>query len=524
MPNSNSAKTKAAPVAPDTGVAVRMFCQGLGDCFLITIPQKGPRPYSIMIDCGLAMNTPKQEQIMSKVVQSIAALTSGVVDLLVVTHEHWDHVSGFVQAADDLKPEKLKFLHLWWGWTENPDDDLAKQLKLKYHKAKKVVARARELVAHFGADRSSQTQLAALDSVLAFHGLGVGKDEGIEKAMAAPAALAKAAGGDSAVECLLPGKQLKLPGKALSGLAAGVRVYVLGPPYQAARIADDLPSKAHPETYEKARTLQAASDGLGVNWSWMAAVMDTGRGATGLEADTEDDDNVERSNPFDAKVQVDWNGAEKHPYFAARYFAQTPENQGRRIDGDWLWTGAQKLALQLDSKTNNTSLVLAFELPVSKKVLLFTGDAQVGNWLSWHDQDYPADDGRKVTATDLLNRTVLYKVGHHGSHNATLRQKGLELMTHPDLVAMLPVEADAVKRLGYGEMPLPSLVEALKERTHDRILRVDEPWAASAAPGQWRSKLVAASIPAETLGVMTGGKPATRPLYMQYVIRDIDTG
>jgi hypothetical protein len=34
----------------------------------------------------------------------------------------------------------------------------------------------------------------------------------------------------------------------------------------------------------------------------------------------------------------------------------------------------------------------------------------------------------KVKAEDLLERTVLYKVGHHASHNATLRQKGLELM------------------------------------------------------------------------------------------------
>src|SRR5262249_35617254 len=151
-------------------------------------------------------------------------------------------------------------------------------------------------------------------------------------------------------------------------------------------------------------------------------------------------------------------------------------------DGDWLWTGAQRLALQLESYTNNISLVLAFELPKSKKVLLFAADAQVGNWLSWHDQDYSADDGRKVTATALLNRTVLCKVGHHGSHNATLRQKGLELMTNPDLVAMLPVEADAVKRLRYGEMPLKSLVSALKQSTQDRLLQLDQAWVDNTAP------------------------------------------
>ena len=47
--------------------------------------------------------------------------------------------------------------------------------------------------------------------------------------------------------------------------------------------------------------------------------------------------------------------------------------------------GAGRLALQLDSDTNNTSLVLAIELIASGRVLLFPGDAQVGNWLSWHE-------------------------------------------------------------------------------------------------------------------------------------------
>jgi hypothetical protein len=47
---------------------------------------------------------------------------------------------------------------------------------------------------------------------------------------------------------------------------------------------------------------------------------------------------------------------------------------------------AGRLALQLDSDTNNTSLVLAFELGKSGRVLLFPGDAQVGNWLSWHKE------------------------------------------------------------------------------------------------------------------------------------------
>ena len=76
----------------------------------------------------------------------------------------------------------------------------------------------------------------------------------------------------------------------------------------------------------------------------------------------------------------------------------------------------------MNDKTNNASLVLAFEMGPGGKVLLFAADAQRGNWLSWTRGTW--DDGDKtVTASDLLARTVLYKVGHHGSHNATLSGK-----------------------------------------------------------------------------------------------------
>lgn len=62
---------------------------------------------------------------------------------------------------------------------------------------------------------------------------------------------------------------------------------------------------------------------------------------------------------------------------------------------------------------------MAFELGKGGKVLLFAADAQRGNWASWSKKSWK-DGDQIVTAKDLLARTVLYKVGHHGSHNATL--------------------------------------------------------------------------------------------------------
>ena len=79
-----------------------------------------------------------------------------------------------------------------------------------------------------------------------------------------------------------------------------------------------------------------------------------------------------------------------------------------------------------------------------------------------------------MTGPDLLARTIFYKVGHHGSHNATLKAKGLELMMNDDLVAMIPVDHAMAVKKRWGRMPLPDLVDRIKEKTHGRVLRIDD--------------------------------------------------
>jgi hypothetical protein len=67
-----------------------------------------------------------------------------------------------------------------------------------------------------------------------------------------------------------------------------------------------------------------------------------------------------------------------------------------------------KLAIALDNALNNTSLVLM--LVIGKAHLLLPGDAQWGTWRELMDDE---------AACQLLRNTTFYKVGHHGSHNAT---------------------------------------------------------------------------------------------------------
>jgi hypothetical protein len=132
----------------------------------------------------------------------------------------------------------------------------------------------------------------------------------------------------------------------------------------------------------------------------------------------------------------------------------------------------------LQSYTNNTSLILALELGEMGKgqVLLFAADAQVGNWESWQTWQCESD-GCKVTGPDLLKRTIFYKVGHHGSHNATLKEHGVEQMD--DLkAAIIPVDEEEAKKKRWGRMPLPDLIAALEKAIEKNgpgmVLRTDQ--------------------------------------------------
>ena len=154
----------------------------------------------------------------------------------------------------------------------------------------------------------------------------------------------------------------------------------------------------------------------------------------------------------------------------------------RRIEQDWLWS-ADRLALAMGEYTNNTSLVLAFELGKGGKVLLFAADAQRGNWASWANADFP-DGEERVDVRELLGRAVLYKVGHHGSHNATLHGRTTD--DYPNLAwlgrnksageffAMIPAVRKwaTLPHVGWDH-PLPSIKLALVEKCGGRVLQTD---------------------------------------------------
>lgn len=437
---------KAAPIPKKNfRVRIRMYRQGLGDCFLLSFRKPDKKLAHVMIDCGVVLGTSEPGTVMKKVAEDIKTETGGKVDVLVITHEHWDHLSGFDAGQAREVFDKVEFETLWLAWTEDPTSSLANQLRDERERKKKATAAAKAALEK----RGKKEQAKRMGGLLEFFGAtGTGAAEEGEDRGGTGGALVYLKGRcDPTI--LKTGKEpYSIPG------VEGVRVYVLGPPMEGAALKKANPRKG--EGYELGGQTISLAD------AFLAAF----------------DGDGEVAQPFAKSLRRPIAELESRFTEASKKASPSalPGTDGyadsakkwRSINDAWLETG-ERLALQLDSATNNTSLVLAFEFEDTKEVLLFVGDAQAGNWRSWEPLNWDVKDPdgtkRHVETADLLERTIFYKVGHHGSHNATFREKGLELMTSKRLAAVIPVDtlvAHEVK--DWKHMPLPGIWARLKEK------------------------------------------------------------
>lgn len=442
-------------------VTVRHYCQGIGDSHLLRFPKADGGDFWMLIDCGVHSSVSGGSTKMARVVADIAERTKGWLDVIVVTHEHMDHVSAFRTAAETFKGFTVG--EVWMAWTEDPDDPQARELdKFKQQAVAALQSTSQRLDRAGALGPQLSTLQTGLDALLGFS-FGV-KGERVRDSRDAAARLAK--GG---VRYFEPGD----PPIALAGVP-GVRIYVLGPPRDRALLglterASDMYAMGAGPGWPVERVLSAAfaaADAAGgVSFDY-AAPFDPNVGsdlarlaASPLAAPDDVAPEIAafaRDHYFGPSVDPAPASRSRRP---ARRADAERDQAWRRIDLDWLSVSAD-LAMQLDDKTNNTSLVLAFEFTDTGRVLLFAADAQIGNWLSWQDAHWDVD-GAMVAGPDLLARTVYYKVGHHGSHNATARTKGLELMTNPDLSAFIPTNSADAKKVGWHEMPYDKILAAL---------------------------------------------------------------
>lgn len=496
--------------APKSGVKVRMYRQGHGDCFLLAFRGERGKPVYVLIDCGYkpGSNGPEYNlQTIDDVVDDIKEATSRRLDVVVITHEHQDHVNGFWRKQD-APFRDFKIGEAWFAWTEDPDDPLANELRQRHHDQLLGLIGARNKLA---ADDNAEVDW--LDDLLTLE-LGLEFEEGVNRTTQFRAAAADRKKNpensvnkqgmklikdlaEKDIKYIKPHAGiLKVPG------VAGVRVFAFGPPYDANLIADEDPkgAEAFPDrSLSRSSFLFAAAE----------AANDDGKVDDGNAEDLYLSPFARRfSVPMDERFTDErcgdhfkkWYGDEnKKPLAEAKKNGEWREVEDgapwRQIDQDWLHS-AEQLAIALNSGVNNTSLVLAFELPKSKKVLLFVGDAQRGNWISWTKGRWKDDKDKEITVRDLMSRTVLYKVGHHGSHNATLSGKAdsaypcLAWMGHgkysKEFTAMVTAVTDWAhhKQHPPWNHPLESIKKALEEKTGKRVFQTDTDIDLSAQ--QWK--------------------------------------
>ncbi|MCA9059644.1 MAG: hypothetical protein KDA85_14150 [Planctomycetaceae bacterium] len=466
--------TKAAV----NNIKVRMYRHGFGDCFLLSYFHDDDRVFSMLIDCGIKLNTKSTDVPIEDVIADLKATLEPPgggaprIDVLVATHEHWDHIAFFHPTKFPDFFSAFDIGQVWLAWTENPQDEDAAVINsrlrdgaaaLQIATTKLKAAATEEMRSMNGMGFGGRVAAArehlnsAMDDVLGFYGVSAGKKvskSGIkykpngrisvetEVAMNHIMKLGKKGG----VRYCLPGETIDE-----ESLPPGVNVFVLGPPKGSAINRSNPSSGANKETYEA-----HSIDATGLT-GFIDGILQLGPG----ESSATDVEN----GPFGQNSGMTAAEVRKNPYFRETYFSDSEKY--RQIEHCWLDVTSQ-FALQLDGAVNNTSLVLAIELADSGKVLLFPGDAQVGSWLSWHDLEWKVRNGGKTetrTAEQLLNKTVLYKVSHHGSHNATIQQKGLEMMKDPELVAMIPE-----KEKSYNGILHEPLMTRLQKLCRGRVL------------------------------------------------------
>jgi beta-lactamase superfamily II metal-dependent hydrolase len=109
-------------------VTVRMYNVGFGDAFLLVFPAPD-RPRTVLIDIGTHTSGQGPRPVSAVARDVIADVTGddGVarIDVVVGTHRHQDHVSGFEQPDWSA----VEVGEVWMPWTEDPDDPEATRIR-----------------------------------------------------------------------------------------------------------------------------------------------------------------------------------------------------------------------------------------------------------------------------------------------------------------------------------------------------------------------------------------------------------
>jgi hypothetical protein len=470
-----ASQTPCQPLRPPVGgVAIRMYRQGLGDCFLLAFAGRGERPVYVLIDCGVHRAQPDGTPNLHAIMADVAAATGGNLDVLVVTQPREEHLSGLLLAEQEFVKGRLKVHELWLAWSEDPDQPQGQALQAARLDAWKALDMARRHLLATAAARDLEGSELALYQRLD-DACSAAEHSAVLPSTATILNILRKQ--KYRTKFLRPSDvSLRIPG------AAAARAYVLGPPEQAAS-ADAV----------RAGTFLTQSSGL---TSFTTAARSHSPTVAGAALDGgESLDHVTREelcHPFSAVCRINFERAARHPFFQQHCGTGSGSSAWQDIQNEWLGA-AERVALDLSRHAGNSSLALAFEIGPRRRgrVLLFPGDAQVGNWLSWEGLRWGRPP-KTLSIADLFARAVVYKVADHGSaaatlkHDAKQRPYGWALMP-TNLVAMLPVDERVARALPGWNMPDPHLCDALHAKAGHTLLRSDDTdQRAAVPPSEWK--------------------------------------
>jgi beta-lactamase superfamily II metal-dependent hydrolase len=396
-------------------ILIRMYDVGFGDCFLVELPNRDRRPFRILVDCGAhKAGYPRPGWQPEKAVHAIvddleAAGDPNRLDIVVATHRHQDHVSGF----DSALWRDVDVAEVWMPWTEDPDDERAAVIRQRQSRLALGLHAAFEDRA-FAARWADESRADALRAIAANSLTNEDAMRTLHRGFAGRPVRRFLASGDT-----LPTGQATCP---------GLTVHVLGPSKDEKVIRDMDP----PSGQSYLRHLAASADDAVAP----ACASRTPRPFAGNFSIAPDKyENGALGPVADPKVKDAATKVMRDDDFAA--------------------------AVSLDKAVNGTSLMLMLEFRGA--FLLFPGDAQWGTWAAaLHDP----------TTRDLLARTTFYKVGHHGSHNATPVEFVKRVLPQNTRIWGAAVSVHPVQV--WPEIPRTDLLTALSERV-DHLVRSDKP-------------------------------------------------
>lgn len=141
---------------------IRLFDVGLGDCIYCRVPKAHTdgRDFHVLIDCGTLSSTDYLSAAVESL-KSLLPLNEGKrrIDLLVVTHEHKDHMTGFGMKLWD----GFSFGAIWMNAAMDPKHPEAEKAKKLHGFAADAMAQALRLNLALGPELMELANAMALN-------------------------------------------------------------------------------------------------------------------------------------------------------------------------------------------------------------------------------------------------------------------------------------------------------------------------------------------------------------------------